>query len=228
MTATIAYVRVSTDDQTTEAQRHVISQRFNVNEWFSDEATSGATKALQRVGFKALHAYVRKGDTVVVAAIDRMGRDTIDVLETVEALKAKGVTVVSMREGFDLSSPVGKAMLTMLAAVAELERANIKARQMAGIERARAQGKKLGAPKVIDDQAVAIWRKENGASIADTAKHWGDLDGCREAGLQSAASARNGSRIDEVACLGVHNFLLPQSTVTAWPSTRSHQPRSSS
>jgi len=173
MTATIAYVRVSTDDQTTEAQRHAISQRFNVNEWFSDEATSGATKALQREGFKALHTYARKGDTVVVAAIDRLGRDTIDVLETVEALKAKCVTVVSMREGFDLSSPVGKAMLTMLAAVAELERANIKARQMAGIERARAQGKKLGAPKVIDDQAVAIWRKENEASIADTAKHWG-------------------------------------------------------
>jgi len=173
MTATIAYVRVSTDDQTTEAQRHAISQRFHVSEWFSDEATSGATKAMQREGFKALHAYARKGDTVVVAAIDRLGRDTIDVLETVEALKAKGVTVVSMREGFDLSSPVGKAMLTMLAAVAELERANIKARQMAGIEQARALGKKLGAPKVIDDQAVAIWRKENEASIADTAKHWG-------------------------------------------------------
>lgn len=171
MTATIAYVRVSTDGQTTEAQRHAISQRFNVNEWFSDEATSGATKALQREGFKALHAYARKGDTVVVAAIDRLGRDTIDVLETVEAMKVKGVTVVSMREGFDLSSPVGKAMLTMLAAVAELERANIRARQMAGIERARAQGKKLGAPKMIDDRAVAMWRKENKASIADTAKH---------------------------------------------------------
>ena len=173
MSSVIAYVRVSTDDQTTEAQRHTISQRFNVNEWFSDEATSGATKALQRDGFKALHAYARKGDTVVVAAIDRLGRDTIDVLETVEALKAKGVTVVSMREGFDLSSPVGKAMLAMLAAMAELERSNIKARQMAGIERARAQGKKLGAPKVIDDGAVAAWRKENSASIADTAKQWG-------------------------------------------------------
>lgn len=173
MTAVLAYVRVSTSEQNNEAQRHAISQRYNIHEWFSDEATSGATKALQRDGFKALHAYARKGDTVVVAAIDRLGRDTIDVLETVEALKTKGVTVVSMREGFDLSSPIGKAMLTMLAAVAELERANIKARQMAGIERARAQGKKLGAPKVIDDQAVATWRKENKASIADTAKHWG-------------------------------------------------------
>ena len=192
MTATNAYIRVSTDDQTTEAQRHSIGQRFKVSEWFSDEATSGATKAMQREGFKALHAYARKGDTVVVAAIDRLGRDTIDVLETVEALKAKGVTVVSMREGFDLSSPIGKAMLTMLAAVAELERANIKARQMAGIERARAQGKKLGAPKVIDDAAVAAWRKKNGASIADTAKHWG---------ISTAAVKRacRGPRVQEAA-----------------------------
>ncbi|QQU68292.1 recombinase family protein [Pseudomonas fluorescens] len=173
MTAILAYVRVSTDDQSTEAQIHTISPRYNVAEWFSDTATSGATKALQREGFQALYTYARKGDMVVVAAIDRLGRDTIDVLETVEALKTKGVTVVSIREGFDLSSPVGKAMLTMLAAVAELERANIKARQMAGIERARARGKKLGAPKVIDDAAVATWRKQKGASIADTAKHWG-------------------------------------------------------
>lgn len=172
MTTTIAYLRVSTDDQSTEAQKHAISERYNVSEWFSDEATSGATKAIQRDGFKALYAFIRKGDTVVVAAIDRLGRDTVDVLETVEALQKKGVTVVSMREGFDLSSPIGKAMLTMLAAVAELERSNIKARQMAGIARAREQGRKLGAPKLIDDVAVAAWRKEHGASIAETANHW--------------------------------------------------------
>lgn len=173
MTATLAYVRVSTDGQTTEAQRYAIAEKYNVSEWFGDEATSGAVKALQRDGFKALYQYARRGDTVVVAAIDRLGRDTIDVLETVEALKTKGVAVVSMREGFDLSSPIGKAMLTMLAAVAELERSNIKARQMAGIHKARAQGKKLGAPKTIDDAAVAAWRKGSGASIADTAVHWG-------------------------------------------------------
>src|SRR5690606_35567521 len=122
--------------------------------------------------FKRLYSYARKGDTLVVAAIDRLGRNTIDVLETVAALQSKGVTVISMREGFDLSTPIGKAMLTMLAAVAELERSNIKARQMAGIERARAQGRKLGAPKVIDDMAVAKWRQEEGASIAETAAHW--------------------------------------------------------
>ncbi|WP_394561817.1 recombinase family protein [Aquipseudomonas alcaligenes] len=174
MTTTIAYARVSTDGQSIEAQRHSINQRYNVSEdgWFTDEATSGTTKALERKGFMALFAYARKGDTVVVAAIDRLGRNTIDVLETVEALKAKGVTVVSMREGFDLSSPTGKLMLTMLAAVAELERENIKARQMAGIEKAKADGRKLGAPKQHDDAAIAAWRKETGASIAVTADHW--------------------------------------------------------
>lgn len=172
MTTTIAYTRVSTDGQSIDSQRHSLEQKYKVSKWFADEATSGATKALQRHGFKELFAYAREGDTVVVAAIDRLGRNTIDVLETVEALRSKRVSVISMREGFDLSSSVGKMMLTMLAAVAELERDNIKARQMAGIQKAKADGKKLGAPKVTDDQAIASWRAANGASIADTANHW--------------------------------------------------------
>ncbi|MCY1522278.1 Serine recombinase PinR [compost metagenome] len=117
--------------------------------------------------------YLREGDTLVVAAVDRLGRDTIDVLVTVEYLTAKGVSIISKREGFDLSTPMGKAMLTMLAAVAELERSNIKARQMAGIERAKAEGKALGRAKEIDDAAVAAWRAEQSASIKATAEHFG-------------------------------------------------------
>lgn len=175
MSATIAYVRVSTDEQSTKAQRHSIAERFNVadDHWFADEATSGSMKALQRRGFADLFKFIRKGDTLVVSAIDRLGRDTIDVLETVEALKAKGVAVVSMREGFDLSAPIGKAMLAMLAAVGELERSNIKARQMAGILRAKSQGKALGREKTIDDAAVAGWRRANNASVSVTARQFG-------------------------------------------------------
>ncbi|MCE9684471.1 recombinase family protein [Halomonas alkalisoli] len=173
MSATIAYVRVSTDDQTTNAQRHAIESRYKVARWFSDEATSGAIKAKDRAGFGQLLSYVREGDTVVVYAIDRLGRNTIDVLETVEALKAKGVAVLSIREGFDLSTPMGKMMLTMLAGLAELERSNIKERQLAGLERARAEGKNLGREKVIDDEAVALWRQETSASIKATADHFG-------------------------------------------------------
>ncbi|MDV2988468.1 MULTISPECIES: recombinase family protein [Methylorubrum] len=78
-----------------------------------------------------------------------------------------------MREGFDLFTPVGKAMLTMLAVVAELERSSTKARQMAGIVRAKASGQALGREKVLDDATVAAWRKEHSASIAVTAMQFG-------------------------------------------------------
>lgn len=64
-------------------------------------------------------------------------------------------------------------MLAMLAAVAELERSNIKARQMAGIARARATGQKLGAPKKIDDAAVSAWRRVQKATIQETAQQFG-------------------------------------------------------
>ncbi|EZP68815.1 recombinase family protein [Pseudomonas sp. RIT357] len=169
----LAYARVSTDDQSTDAQCHSIAELHNVEHWYTDEATSGTTKALRRPGFAELFKFARKGDTLIVSAIDRLGRDTIDVLETVEALKSKGVSVISMREGFDLSLPVGKMVLTMLSAVAELERSNIKARQMAGIARARAMGQKLGAPKKIDDGAVSEWRRAQKATIQETAHQFG-------------------------------------------------------
>lgn len=171
--AIIGYTRVSTDEQSVESQRYSIEQTHKIEEWFTDEGVSGAVKAMDRPGFSELFKYVRKGDTLIVPAVDRLGRDTIDVLSTVDALVRKGVSIISLREGFDLSTPIGKAMLTMLAAVAELERSNIKARQMAGIARAKAEGKALGREKTIDDAAVAQWRKENGASIQITASQFG-------------------------------------------------------
>ena len=172
--ATIGYLRVSTDEQSVEAQRHALSgDLYKIEHWYEDLGVSGAVKALERPGFAALAAYAREGDVVVVGAIDRLGRDTIDVLCTVEALKAKGVGIISRREGFDLSTEHGQFMLTMLAAVAQLERSNIKARQMAGIENAKAQGKALGRKRTIDPVEVVKWRVENAASIAQTAKHFG-------------------------------------------------------
>ena len=189
----IAYTRVSTDDQTCENQRRAIEARYNVSKLFSDDGVSGAIAASQRPAMAALLAYVREGDTVIVSAIDRLGRDTIDVLTTVQALKDKGVSVVSMREGFDLATDAGKLMLTMLAAVAELERSNMKARQMAGLERARAEGVSLGRKKSINDAAVLSWRTENRASIKVTAVFFGisiaSVKRACAAGLESWASS---------------------------------------
>ncbi len=171
--STIAYARVSTSDQTIDTQRATIEGKHKVDQWFSDEATSGAVKAKDRKGMAALLNYVRGGDTLIVYAIDRLGRNTIDVLETVELLQQQGVSVMSVREGFDLASPMGKAMLTMLSAMAELERSNIKERQTAGIKRARNEGRNLGREKTINDGEVAQWRQENSASIKATAERFG-------------------------------------------------------
>ena len=173
MSEVIGYARVSTGDQTTDTQKHAIESLYKIDKWFTDSATSGITKGRDREGLGSLLSYARDGDKVVVYSIDRLGRDTIDVLTTVEDLKNKGVAVMSHREGFDLSTDVGKLMLTLLASLAELERKNIKARQMAGIARARAEGKVLGRKKQIDDHQVAQWRRDNSASIKQTAEHFG-------------------------------------------------------
>ncbi|CSZ11051.1 DNA invertase-like protein [Shigella sonnei] len=99
-------------------------------------------------------AYAREGDTVVVVAVDRLGRDTIDVLSTVKALQAKGVTVISLREGFDLSSAMGEAMLGIMSTLAQLERSLIAERRKAGIERAKAEGVHMGRPVKASSEAV--------------------------------------------------------------------------
>lgn len=71
MSTVIAYVRVSTDDQTTENQKQAIEGRYKVSKWFREEGISGAIPAAQRPALAQLLAYVREGDTVVVTAIDR-------------------------------------------------------------------------------------------------------------------------------------------------------------
>lgn len=103
-------------------------------------------KAGERPGFGEVLNYVREGDTLIVIAIDRLGRNTTDVLSTVEMLQQKGVKVVSLREGFDLSTPVGKAMLTTMAGLASLEKDLIAERRTAGIKRAQSEGKHCGRP----------------------------------------------------------------------------------
>lgn len=171
--STLAYIRVSTTEQTVENQKQAIEKIYKVDKWFADEGVSGLVVASDRPAMRECLEYLRAGDTLVVAAIDRLGRNTVNVLETVKVIQEKGAEVVSMREGFSLSTPIGKAMLTMLSAVAELEISNLKERQMAGINRAKAEGKHLGRKQEIDYQAVAEWRKDNQKSIKQTSLHWG-------------------------------------------------------
>ena len=172
MSEVIGYVRVSSKEQSVENQKQELEKVYKINRWFSDEAISGTVKAKERNGMVQLLEYVREGDTVITTAIDRLGRDTIDVLETVEAIKRKGASLISQREGFDLSTPTGEAMLTIMAAMAKLERANMLERQMAGIKRAKAEGVKFGRRPKADPVEIAMWRFTNDASIKQTAEHF--------------------------------------------------------
>lgn len=96
---------------------------------------------------------------IVVAAIDRIGRNAVSTLEVVEDLKAKGITLISLREGFDATTPAGKLMLTMLAGIAEMERTSMLERQRAGIDSAKKRGQ---APWQADKGHAGDTQKDSG------------------------------------------------------------------
>lgn len=145
--ALFGYGRVSTVEQTADNQRLEIERAgYAVEYWFAD-TVSGKAHAAQRKQFGEMLAKLRKRDIVVVSKLDRLGRDAPDVLATIKALAALGVEVIVLQLGkLDLTSPAGKLMLAMLAAVAEMERDLIVERTQAGLARAKAEGKSLGRP----------------------------------------------------------------------------------
>lgn len=145
------YIRVSTTDQTTENQRlEIVKAGFAIEEYFSDDGVSGSKKAFQRPAFSRMLEKMQPGDTIVVTKVDRLGRNAGDVLSVVAELKDRGVGVkVVQLGGVDLASSAGKLLLTMLAAVAEMERDMLIERTKSGLERTKAQGTKLGRTPVI-------------------------------------------------------------------------------
>ena len=148
--AVFGYARVSTGQQTTENQRLELAQsgyQIEPDFWFSDEGVSGKVAANQRPAFNRMLSQVRKGETVVVSKLDRIGRDAIDVLQSVRFFAERGIKVIVLQLGnTDLTSAAGKLLLTMLAAVAEMERDLLVERTQAGLQRAKAEGKTLGRP----------------------------------------------------------------------------------
>lgn len=148
--AVFGYARVSTGQQSTENQRLEIAQagyQIEPDYWFADDGVSGKVAASQRPAFKRMLIQVRKGETLVVSKLDRLGRDAIDVLQTVRQLGERGVQVIVLQLGnTDLTSAAGKLLLMMLSAVAEMERDVLIERTQAGLQRAKAEDKTLGRP----------------------------------------------------------------------------------
>jgi putative DNA-invertase from lambdoid prophage Rac len=177
----IAYFRVSTTDQSISSQRAALGGKFDKE--FKDEGVSGAIPAAQRPGFSKLLQYVREGDVLFVYAVDRLGRDALDVQTTVRSLIERGVAIEVHGLGRIGGKGVGELILAVLAQVADMERHRIAERTRQGRETAKAalaatgrthRGKtSLGRPRLADPDAVRKWRRENEGSIAAAAAQFG-------------------------------------------------------
>src|SRR6516165_7060990 len=154
------YARVSTTDQTCDNQLRDLHEYCRARGWdqvaeYVDEGISGTTE--RRPALDELMAAVRKRRVVVVvvAAFDRFGRSVRHLVETLELFRHLGNEFSSLREQIDTGSPLGQAVFTIIAAIAQLERSLIVERVKAGLRRARAEGKRLGRPRVhVDERAV--------------------------------------------------------------------------
>lgn len=144
----VGYVRVSTEEQN-EARQLVSLEERKVDKIFIDKKSG---KNADRDGLKSMLAYVREGDTVITESISRIARSTKDLLTILDTLTKKGVEFVSLKESIDTTTPQGRFMLTVFAAMAELERENILQRQREGIEVAKAAHKYKGKPPMQIDE----------------------------------------------------------------------------
>ena len=172
-----AYARVSTVEQLTENQREQIARAgYDIApKRFIEEQISGSVPAAQRPGFQRLLERLDEGDTLVVTKLDRIGRDSIDVQQTVERFQSEGIRLVVLQLGnLDLTSSAGALMVKMLAAVADFERDLIIERTQAGQARARAAGTHMGRPsKTTPDQQRAIREAlAAGATVSSMAAHY--------------------------------------------------------
>jgi DNA invertase Pin-like site-specific DNA recombinase len=156
------YARVSTTGQTVENQlrelRAVAARHgWEVATTFKDQAISGARGREKRAGLdKLLHAVARREiDLVAAWSVDRLGRSLQDLLSVLAEIHAKGCDLYLHQQGIDTRTPGGKALFQMMGVFAEFERAIIVERVKSGLERAKAQGKRLGRPRNDDPVLIA-------------------------------------------------------------------------
>jgi len=166
------YARVSTFDQEPENQLAEIRRYVGARGWTSaeyvDRGISGAKD--RRPGLDELlkDARRRRFDVLVVWRLDRLGRNLRHLITLLEELQALGIAFVSLNEGIDATTPAGKLQMHILGAIAEFERARIAERVKAGLQRARAQGKRLGRPRKALTTVVIP-----GGSVREAARAWG-------------------------------------------------------
>lgn len=156
----IGYYRCSTADQNPARQEQILHD-IGCEKVFSDMLSG---KDRNRPGLHEMLGYIREGDVLYVESFSRLARSTRDLLEIVDELKQKNVTFVSQKESIDTDTPQGQFMLTVFAAMAELERSQIRQRQAEGIAIAKREGKYKGRQKkhidiLLFDELYKKWKE---------------------------------------------------------------------
>ena len=168
------YMRVSTVEQHPETQLHDLRQMaaqrgFEIVKEYTERISGAKAK---RPGLDAMMADGRRGrfDVVLVWASDRIARSTKHFLDVLDELNRINIEYVSFRENIDTAGPLGRAIVVIIGAIAELERSLIVERVRAGMRRARLEGQRIGrAPLVLDDEAIQQDRRQ-GQSIRQIAR----------------------------------------------------------
>jgi DNA invertase Pin-like site-specific DNA recombinase len=169
------YVRVSTPDQRVESQlydlREFAAQRgFEVVHEYEDRGVCG--KKARRPGLDALMADARKKkfSVVLVAAFDRIARSTRNFLQIVDELDSLGIEFISRREGVATGDATGRLFVTIISAIAELERSLVVERVKSGMRRARLEGRQIGRARLDVDRGQVIRDRRSGMSLTQVAK----------------------------------------------------------
>ncbi len=148
----VAYVRVSTVEQNEGRQVEALKPH-GIERWYIEKVSG---KNADRPKLQEMLDFVREGDTIYIHDFSRLARSTVDLLKITEQLQEKGVHLVSNKENIDTSTPTGRLMLTMIAAIAQFERENLLERQREGIALAKEAGKyKGGQVKKINQKTFA-------------------------------------------------------------------------
>ena len=167
------YARVSTleqepENQLAELRRYVEARGWTAVAEFTDRGVSGSKEKRLALDQLVADAKRRKVDVVVCWRLDRLGRNLKHLIGLLDELAALGVSFVSLAEGIDATTPAGKLQMHLLGAIAEFERERIRERVLAGLQRAKAQGKRLGRPR-LRPAAVVV----PGGTVRAAASEWG-------------------------------------------------------
>jgi len=162
----VGYARVSTQDQNLELQHDALKEA-GCERIFEDKM-SGAKAA--RPGLMEAISFMRAGDTLVIWKLSRLGRSLKQLIETVQALQEKSIELKSLNESLDTATATGKLLFHIIAAFAQFERDNMIENTKAGLDAARARGKKGGRPKKLDDKKAQLareWSQDKNRSVKE-------------------------------------------------------------